>query len=84
MADNEESGFKKIIEEYVRNASDRKMNEIETFKAVTKSLVRDAAKTLDETGALWELEPDSKELREKFHLLEHYLSYLFRFCEGKV
>ncbi len=83
MADNEE-WVEKIIEECARNASDRKMNETETFKAVTKSIVRDAAKVLDETGALWELEPDSKELREKFHLLEHYLSYLFRFCEGKV
>jgi len=47
MSDNEE-WVEKIIEECIRNASNKKMNELETFKAVTKSLVRDTGKTLDE------------------------------------
>ena len=83
---NKQKWVDELIEECVRNVSNhnKKMNELEMFKAVTKSIVKDAEKTLDQTWALWEIDPDSKELREKFHLLEHYLSYLFRFCEGKV
>ena len=65
---NKQKWVNEIIEECVKNAtnSNKKMNESEMFKAVTKSIVRDAAKTLDETWASWEVEPDSKELREKF------------------
>lgn len=80
----DEEWVDKLIEECLNNVSIGKMTELEMFKAVTKSIVQDARRALDETGALWEIDPESKELREKFHLLEHYLSYLFRYCEGKV
>ena len=83
---NKQKWIDGVIEECVRNATDsnKTMDGLEMFKAVTKSIVRDAAKTLDETWALWEIETDSKTLREKFHLLECYLSYLSRFCDGKM
>jgi hypothetical protein len=83
MSDNEE-WVDRIIEECVKNAHDKNMNELEMFKAVTKSIAKDAGNTLDETSALRELDPDSKEIRKKLFLIQHYVSYLFRFCEGKV
>lgn len=73
-----------LIKECRKNFHKRNKNDPETFKKITESIVEDALKTLDKTWALWEIEPDSKDLREQFHLLEHYLSYLIRFCKGKV
>jgi len=59
-------------------------NNLEGFRAVVKVLVKDALKALEDTQVEWELEHNSQELREKFHLLRHYLDYLRRFCEGIV
>ncbi|MBU3959179.1 hypothetical protein KJ644_05310 [Candidatus Dependentiae bacterium] len=59
-------------------------NNLEGFRAVVKVLVKDALKTLEDTRVEWELEHNSQELREKFHLLHHYLDYLRRFIEGVV
>ena len=54
------------------------------FRAVAKTIVGDVGKTLEETWALWELDSDSDQIRENFHLLKQRLAYLFKFCEGKV
>ena len=59
-------------------------NNFEGFKAVVKVVVRDALKALEGTQVEWEIDHNSQELREKFHLLRHYLDYLRRFCEGVV
>lgn len=59
-------------------------NHLEGFKAVVKSVVRDAMKALEDTQVEWEVDHNSQELREKFHLLRHYLGYLKRYCEGIV
>jgi len=59
-------------------------NNLEGFRAVVKVVVRDALKALEDTQAEWEIDHNSQELREKFHLLRHYLDYLRRFCEGVV
>ena len=59
-------------------------NNLEGFKAVVKVLARDSLKTLENTEVEWELDHNSQELREKFHLLRHYLDYLRRFVEGVV
>ena len=57
-------------------------NNLEGFKAVVKVLAKDSLKTLEDTEGEWKLDHNSKELREKFHLLRHYLDYLRRFVEG--
>jgi hypothetical protein len=62
----------------------KKFREMKDFKIVTKSLVVEALKVLEDIQVEWELDRDSEELREKFLLLEHYLDYLKRFSEGKV
>jgi hypothetical protein len=54
------------------------------FKGVVNSLVKDALKVLEEIEVEWEFDHNSRELREKYYLLRHYLDYLRRFCEGKV
>lgn len=59
-------------------------NNLEGFKAVAKVLVRDSLKALENTEVEWELDHNSQELKEKFHLLHHYLDYLRRFVEGVV
>ena len=59
-------------------------NNLEGFKAVIKSLDAGAMKVLDETEDLWGKNANSKEMREKFIVLRHYLDYMKRFCEGKV
>jgi len=59
-------------------------NNLEGFKAVVKVLARDSLRALENTEVEWELDHNSQELREKFHLLRHYLDYLRRFVEGVV
>lgn len=59
-------------------------NNLEGFKAVVKVLAKDSLKALEDTEAEWELDHNSQELREKFHLLRHHLDYLRRFVEGVV
>ena len=90
--DNEMKGIKKDDREWLKKAIDEVFNKAKSkgldklgcFKAVTKSVLVDALKALEETEVEWELDHNSQELREKFHLLRHYLDYLKRFCEGKV
>lgn len=80
MAKNE-VWLKKALKEV---ESQMRENNLEGFKVVIKSLDKDAMKVLDEAEGLWEIDPSSKEIREKFQLLRHYLDYLMRFCEGGV
>ena len=54
--------------------------ELRHFKGVVKSLMQDASKVL----AQLELEVSGAEAERLMELLDHYLSYTERFCEGKV
>lgn len=64
--------------------SQMRENNLEGFKAVVKVVIRDALKALEDTRVEWELDHNSQELRERFHLLHHYIDYLRRFCEGVI
>ena len=59
-------------------------NNIEGFKSIIKTLIKDIIKVLKDTQVEWELNHNSRELGERFHVLSHYLDYLRRFCEGVV
>lgn len=73
--------FERLMEKCEKQISEgEQANQLKMFKAVAQNVAKDADKTLDELWALWELDPKSEKLREKFSLLEHYLSYLVRFC----
>ena len=40
-----------------------------------------AAKILDETWSLWEIDPSSGDLRDKFYVLEECIDHIKRVCE---
>ncbi len=63
------------------NNSGVRFSKVYRVKAVTRSIVVDALKVMDD---MWMDCQDSSRLAEKYHLLRHYLDYLKRFCEGKV
>jgi hypothetical protein len=80
----EEEWLKKVIEDIWRDADSKGLSQFDGFKLVAKSVLTDTLKVLEDTEEEWELDHNSQELREKFHLLRHYLDYLKRFCEGRV
>jgi len=81
---DDEKWLKKVIDDVFREVKSKGLKKFDCFKAVMRSVLGDALKALEDTEVEWELNHNSQELREKFHLLYHYLSYLKRFCEGKV
>jgi len=81
---DDEKWLKKAIDDVFREAKSKRLKKFDCFKTVMKNVLGDVLKTLEETEVDWELDHNSQELREKFHLLHHYLDYLKRFCEGKV
>jgi len=58
--------------------------ELDSFKAVTRNLVINAEKVVEEMDGLCIVCGQTEEMAEKYHLLKHYLDYLRRFCEGEV
>ncbi len=55
------------------------------FKAVTKDIVQNALKIINEISVEEMQGQNSSPSRiEKYYLLHHYLDYLNRFCERKV
>jgi len=81
---DDEKWLKKAIDDVFREAKSKGLKKFDCFKAVIKSVLNNAFKALEDIEVEWELDHNSQELREKFHLLHHYLDYLKRFCEGKV
>lgn len=63
------------------NISAARFSKVYRTKGVTKSIVLDALKVMDD---MWTDCQDSPSLMESYYLLRHYLDYLKRFCEGKV
>jgi hypothetical protein len=77
----------KIQESRVYQAEERfsSARELLRFKAITKHIVQNALKIIDEVSAEEMQGKNSSPSRiEKYYLLHHYLDYLNRFCEGKV
>ena len=67
-----------------RSPQKENATEMDHFKSGARDVIISAASVLDETWALWEIDPSSKDLREKFYLLEYYLDYLKRFSEEEA
>lgn len=87
MTDIKKSDEKWLVEainDVFKEAKSKGLDKLNCFKAVIQSVLADALKVLKDTEVEWELDHASQELREKFHLLHHYLDYLKRFCEAKV
>jgi len=58
-----------------------RLREADRIRGVTRSLVVDALAVLDE---MWDDCQKPPALREKYHLLYHYLDYIKRFCDGRA
>lgn len=59
--------------------------ELLRFKAVTRDIVQNVLKIINEISAEEMKRENSSPSRiDKFYLLHHYLDYLKRFCEGNV
>ena len=63
------------------DSSGVRFSKVYRTKGVTRSIVVDALKVMDD---MWTDCQDSPRLVENYYLLRHYLDYLKRFCEGKV
>lgn len=77
----------KIQESRVYHVEERfsSARELLRFKAVTRDIVQNALKIINEVSAEeMQGENSSASRIEKYYLLHHYLDYLNRFCEGKV
>jgi len=53
-------------------------------KTLIISFTEKAAKVLDETWSLWEIDPTSKDLRDKFYILEEHIDQIKRVCEESI
>lgn len=76
----DEAWLNKVIDDIRKEADAKGLSKFVCFKLVIKSVLIDALKALEDTEVEWELDHNSQELREKFHLLRHYLDYLKRHC----
>jgi hypothetical protein len=48
-----------------------------------KGLSEKALKVLDETWSLWEIDPSSPDVRDKFYVLEECLDHIKRLCNER-
>ena len=79
----DEAWLERTLEDCFDNRPDNTKNgqNLKSFKILVRNLVKNIEKKVDEAQLLWEIEPESKELRQKFYSLNKYLFYLKRFCE---
>ena len=63
------------------DGSEARFSKVYRVKGVTRSIVVDALKVMDD---IWTDCQDSPSLVENYYLLRHYLDYLKRFCEGRA
>ena len=54
------------------------------YKNLIVSLTDKASKALDEIWSLWEMDPSSNELRDRFYMLEEYLNHIRKVCEERI
>ncbi len=70
------------IDEFLTKLTSKEITELDTFRSLTRNLVVNALRVLDELEGACEICGESREIAEKYHLLRHYLNYLKGFCEG--
>jgi hypothetical protein len=63
------------------DSSKVRLSKVYRVKGVTRSIVVDALKVMDDMSMECQNSPP---LAENYNLLRHYLDYLKRFCEGRV
>lgn len=56
----------------------------EKYKNLIMNFTEKASNALDDIWSLWEMDPSSKELRDKFYILEEYLNHIKKLCEERI
>jgi len=79
----DEEWLKQVLAEFEK---DIPLAPLERFKGVSRNLAQNALKTVEELKKLCNVydEPEYSQFMDKIYLLEHYLDYLVRFCEGRA
>lgn len=87
ISKQDEKWLKKTLKDSFGN-SKHKVNKnkksLEGFSMLVRNMVKNMEDNLDKTKALWEKDPASEELRERFELLTRCLFYLERYCREKI
>lgn len=81
----DEEWLKKVLNDCFDNKSgkDRNGGSLEGFRILVRNLVENLEQKFEEIWVLWQRDSESKELKEKFHLLKKNLFYLIRFCKPR-
>ncbi|MCG2713359.1 MAG: hypothetical protein L6308_00725 [Candidatus Omnitrophica bacterium] len=83
----DEKWLKKVLKECFDGRNDKPSKDkwlLEGFSMLVRNMVENIEKNLNEMRTLWEREPTSKELKEKFDALAKCLFYLKRYCREKI
>lgn len=83
----DEKWLKKILTDCFSDASGKAIDDeklLEGFSMLLRHMLRNMENNLKELRALWEKDPRSETLREKFDSLAKCLFYLDRFCQEKI
>lgn len=73
--------FEECFTEEVSTKNDRKL---EGFSILVRNIVRNIEQQLEETQKLWECNPLSEELKNKFDSLKKCLLYLEKYSREKI
>ncbi len=87
LSREDEKWLKKSLKECfarIKHEPDKKERLLEGFSMLVRNMVRNIENELDEIKRLWEKNPGSKELRQRFESLSRCLSYLEKYCREKI
>lgn len=82
----DEEWLKRVLNDCLENKAcgHEDKHTLRGFKMLVSNLVRSIERNLKDVKALWEKDPQSKELKRKFDSLEKALLYLRRFCDKRI
>ena len=83
----DEKWLKKVLKECFDGRKNKPSKDewlLEGFSMLVRNMVKNIEEDLSRTRTLWEREPTSKELKEKFDVLAKNLFYLKKYCREKI
>jgi hypothetical protein len=85
ISQKDEKWLRKALKEcFGSNKTTKDKKLLQGFSMLVRNMVRSIEEELIETQALWEKNPASEELRQRFDSLARCLSYLERYCREKI
>ena len=68
----------------IKDEPDKKERLLEGFSMLVRNMVRGIEKEVAEAKSLWEKNPESEELKQRFESLSTSLFYLEKYCREKI